>query len=122
MKRQAGLASDYVPIACAEHERLEFAVLRRQRLRLEYRDEGGLTISRIVLPTDVATRDGAEWLSYREMEEARRDPAGPDRFRQAGRLTGSRKPGAKKNARSAEWPRGRRRERGRYQAGIRRRP
>ncbi len=68
MKRQAGLASDYVPIACAEHERLEFAVLRRQRLRLEYRDESGLTISRVVLPTDVATRDGAEWLSYREME------------------------------------------------------
>lgn len=63
-----GLTSDYVPIACAEHERLEFAVLRRQRLRLEYRDESGLTISRVVLPTDVATRDGAEWLSYREME------------------------------------------------------
>jgi hypothetical protein len=41
-----GMASDYVPIACVEHERLEFAVLRRQRLRLEYRDEGGLTISR----------------------------------------------------------------------------
>jgi Rho-binding antiterminator len=57
--------SDYVPIACVEHERLEFAVLRRQRLRLEYRDETGLTASRVVLPTDVRTRDGAEWLSYR---------------------------------------------------------
>lgn len=58
--------SDYVPIACMEHERLEFAVLRRQRLHLEYRDEeSGLTISRIVLPTDVETRDGAEWLSFR---------------------------------------------------------
>lgn len=57
--------SDYLPIACVEHERLEFAVLRRQRLSLEYRDEGGQTISRIVLPTDVQTRDGAEWLSFR---------------------------------------------------------
>jgi Rho-binding antiterminator len=56
---------DYVPIACVEHERLEFAVLRRQRLRLEYRDEAGQTLSVIVLPTDVETRDGAEWLSYR---------------------------------------------------------
>lgn len=57
--------SDYVPIACVEHERLEFAVLRRQRLNLEYRDENGLTLSRNVLPTDVETRDGAEWLSFR---------------------------------------------------------
>ena len=59
--------SDYVPIACMDHERLEFAVLRRQKLRLEYRDEGGRVVMRMVLPTDVATRDGAEWLSYREI-------------------------------------------------------
>jgi Rho-binding antiterminator len=51
--------SDYVPIACVEHERLEFAVLCRQRLCLEYRDEAGQTISIIVLPTDVENRDGA---------------------------------------------------------------
>ncbi len=60
--------SDYVPIACIEHERLEFAVLRRQTLRLAYRDEDGQPVSRIVLPTDVATRAGAEWLTCRERE------------------------------------------------------
>lgn len=60
--------SDYQPIACIEHERLEFAVLRRQTLRLAYRDEGGQPLARTVLPTDVATRDGAEWLSCREAD------------------------------------------------------
>lgn len=54
---------DYVPIPCAFHERLEFAVLRRQRLRLCYRAEAGLTET-LVLPLDVATRGGAEWLSF----------------------------------------------------------
>ena len=58
--------SDYVSIACIEHERLEFAVLRRQKLTLEVSDEAGVTRVLVVLPTDVATRDQAEWLTYRE--------------------------------------------------------
>lgn len=57
---------DYVPIACVEHERLEFAVLKRQRLRMVFRDESGVEHALLALPTDVATRNGAEWLSYRD--------------------------------------------------------
>ena len=57
---------EYVSIPCIEHERLEFAVLRRQKLKLEVRDETGATRVLVVLPTDVATRDQAEWLTYRE--------------------------------------------------------
>lgn len=53
----------YVPIACAFHECLEFAVLRRQRLRMLFRSSQGETLC-TVLPTDVQTRDGAEWLHY----------------------------------------------------------
>ena len=60
--------SDYVPIPCIAHEKLEFAVLRRQKLRLRLRGEGGGERVFIALPTDVATRDGAEWLSYRTQE------------------------------------------------------
>ena len=60
--------SDYVPIPCIAHEKLEFAVLRRQKLRLRLRGEGGVERVLIALPTDVATRDGAEWLSYRTQE------------------------------------------------------
>lgn len=51
---------DYLPIACALHERLEFSVLRRIPLILEF---SGQKIR--VLPLDVATRNGAEWLKFR---------------------------------------------------------
>ena len=57
---------DYVPIPCIEHERLEFAVLRRQKLALKVRDENGDSRAMVVLPIDVATRDQAEWLTYRD--------------------------------------------------------
>jgi Rho-binding antiterminator len=56
--------TDYVPIACAVHEQLEFAVLKRTRLNLRYR-EGGQMIQETVLPVDVATCGGAEWLRIR---------------------------------------------------------
>ncbi len=56
--------SDYVPIACAEHEKLECAVLRRQPLRLRWL-EGDDECEEVVLAVDVVTRDGAEWLHYR---------------------------------------------------------
>ena len=61
------MAVPYQPVACAFHESLEFAVLRRQRLRLRYRGEAGET-EVVVLPLDVATRDGAEWLTFQEAE------------------------------------------------------
>ena len=64
--------NDYVPIACVEHERLEFAVLRRQTLHLRYREEDGVAVNRIVLPTDVRTRDGAEWLTCRDADGVER--------------------------------------------------
>jgi Rho-binding antiterminator len=49
--------SGYRPIACADHERLEFAALTRQWLEL--RVNGA---AQRLLPLDVFTRDGAEWL------------------------------------------------------------
>lgn len=50
--------SDYRPIACAQHERLEFAALTRQWLEVTV--AGGM--AQRLLPLDVYTRDGAEWL------------------------------------------------------------
>ena len=50
--------SDYQPIPCAQHERLEFAALTKQWL--EVRVEGSM--AQRLLPVDVYTRDGAEWL------------------------------------------------------------
>ena len=49
--------SDYRPIACADHERLEFAVLTKQWLNLRVGDA-----PQRLLPLDVYTLEGAEWL------------------------------------------------------------
>lgn len=54
----------YQPIPCIQHERLEFSVLRRLSLQIEYRDDGAVRSER-VLPLDVSTRGGAEWLKFR---------------------------------------------------------
>lgn len=56
---------DYRPIACVFHERLEFAVLRRLRLKLAWQTEAGAEQGANVLPIDVATRAGAEWLTVK---------------------------------------------------------
>lgn len=56
------MSEPYRPIACADHERLEFAVLRRLPLTLLLAD--GRSISGQAL--DVFTREGAEWLRLRE--------------------------------------------------------
>jgi len=70
------MEQDYQPIACMQHERLEFSVLRRIPLRLKYRQEGRDRVEK-VMPLDVATRDGAEWLKFRRedgsVEEIRLD-------------------------------------------------
>jgi transcriptional antiterminator Rof (Rho-off) len=54
--------SDYSPISCVDHERLEFAVLRRIPLTLLLRDGRNLTGQVL----DVYARGGAEWLRLRE--------------------------------------------------------
>ena len=53
--------NDYQPIACADHERLEFAVLTRQWLEVNV-TAGDRPGRQRLLPVDVYTREGAEWL------------------------------------------------------------
>ena len=67
---------DYQPIPCILHERLEFSVLRRIALMLEYiRFDEHLKAR--VMPLDVVTRKGAEWLKFQKpdgsQEEIRLD-------------------------------------------------
>lgn len=47
----------YRPIPCIQHERLEYAALTKQWLEAKVDGE-----TRRLLPLDVFTRDGAEWL------------------------------------------------------------
>ena len=53
--------SDYRPIACSDHERLEIAALKRQWLDLTVAT-GDRAGRQHLMPLDVTTRDGAEWL------------------------------------------------------------
>jgi Rho-binding antiterminator len=53
--------SDYRPIACSDHERLELAALKRQWLDVSV-TAGDRAGRQRLLPLDVYTRDGAEWL------------------------------------------------------------
>ena len=53
--------SDYRAIACSDHERLEFAALTRQWLDVKV-TTGDRAGRQRLLPLDVYTRDGAEWL------------------------------------------------------------
>lgn len=57
--------ADYQPIPCIQHERLEFAALRRIPLQMTYFDnDGGVHMSSRILVTDVGTHNKAEWLSF----------------------------------------------------------
>lgn len=53
--------SDYQPISCVAHERLEFAALKRQWLDVTVMVGDHAGCQRL-MPVDVYTRDGAEWL------------------------------------------------------------
>lgn len=60
----ASAGQGYAPVSCVFHERLEFAVLRGLELDLTWSDAAGTRRDR-VRPSDVYTRDGAEWLVFR---------------------------------------------------------
>lgn len=53
---------EYRPIACASHERLELAVLKRQWLEVEVK-AGEHAGHHRLLPLDVYAREGEEWLT-----------------------------------------------------------
>ncbi len=73
---ERSVPSDYRPIGCVDHERLEFSVLRRLPLRLDYLEAGERRQERVIA-LDVYTREGAEWLKFRrtdgEIRELRLD-------------------------------------------------
>lgn len=51
----------YRPISCDTYSRLELAIMHRERLRLTWR-ESNVTFALSVLPTDLETQAGAEFL------------------------------------------------------------
>jgi Rho-binding antiterminator len=54
--------SDYTPIDCGLYSRYELAILRRQRLRVAWRDPDGACHLETLLPVNLQTREHAEYL------------------------------------------------------------
>ncbi len=55
----------YEPIACATYDAYEIAIMHRQPLRLAWQDVRGTTHLETVMPLDLFTRSGEEFLVCR---------------------------------------------------------
>jgi Rho-binding antiterminator len=55
-------SSSYNPVDCGLHSRFELAVMRARPLILGWRQPDGAVRREPVLPLDLATREGAEYL------------------------------------------------------------
>jgi Rho-binding antiterminator len=54
--------TDYIPIDCSRYSEFELAIMHRTRLRLGWRDAAGAIHVETLLPADLHTRRGAEYL------------------------------------------------------------
>lgn len=54
----------YTPISCDTHSELELAVMHRQRLHVRWHD-GNVWRDGVVIPLDINTRHGEEFLACR---------------------------------------------------------
>jgi Rho-binding antiterminator len=54
--------TDYVPVDCGLYSEYELAIMHRDRLRLSWRDAAGNAHIGVVTPTDLRTREGAEFM------------------------------------------------------------
>lgn len=63
--------SDYIPVDCGLYSRYELAILRRQRLRVSWRDPAGETHIAMLTPHDLQTRAGAEFMLAEDQDGQR---------------------------------------------------
>lgn len=54
--------SDYTPIDCDKYSEYELAIIRKWKLRIGWRDAHGQTHVEMLLPRDLQTRLGEEYL------------------------------------------------------------
>ena len=64
MKKIEGSDTPYRSIPCDTYSQLEIAILHRQRLQLVWHD-GNVSFVRTILPLDLETCAGQEFLHYR---------------------------------------------------------
>ncbi len=76
--------TDYHPIDCGLHSEYELAIMHRQRLRLCWQDPDGTEHIEVIMPLDLQTRAGEEFLIVRTAAGERLHIR-LDRIRQAGK-------------------------------------
>ena len=54
--------TDYRPVDCVVHSEYELAIMQRRRLRITWSGNDATTRSEVVMPTDLYTRQGEEYL------------------------------------------------------------
>jgi Rho-binding antiterminator len=64
-KQSSQLMTNYQPISCINHERLEFVVLKKQWLDVEVLS-GEKAGTHHLLPLDVYAKEGVEWLEAQD--------------------------------------------------------
>ena len=64
--------TDYTPIDCHAYGEFERAIIARQRLRINWRDGNGMDHLEILLPLDLETCQGEEFLHARNDRGERR--------------------------------------------------
>lgn len=57
--------TDYQPIPCALYSQYEIAVLHRTPIRMRWRDTDGVTYLEMLIPEDLVTWEGEEFLVAR---------------------------------------------------------
>jgi Rho-binding antiterminator len=61
--------TDYAPIDCGLHSQYELAVMQRQRLRLSWTTDNLPVMACTVIPEDIFTRAGQEFLQVRDEKD-----------------------------------------------------
>ncbi len=60
--------TDYKPVECGLHDEYELTIMQRRRLLLEWQDETGQARSATVLPVDLVTQAGEEFLLVQDSD------------------------------------------------------
>ena len=63
------MSDDYKPIDCGLYSQYEVAIMHREKLKLSWQDDSGLTHLEVITPLDLKIIDSAEYLIGKNAED-----------------------------------------------------
>ena len=67
------MMTDYTPVDCGLHSTYELAIMRRDRIKLGWRDTAGATHLETVIPVDLRTSSNEEFLVVSVSDRTQRE-------------------------------------------------